>query len=132
MWFRGLVSAALLVAWLPGCTGWQTLATTQPVPKQEQQRLRVTLLDGRRLELDKTSVVGDSLIGFTPGDGLTESGWVKRQPARTAVLLAEIVKMEDRQVSAGESLGGVFLAGLGGLAFLGLLKVMGFSPGPWR
>jgi len=103
-----------LVAYLPGCMGWHTVTTTEPLGRSAgEQRLRLTVRGGERLELRKATIVGDSVIG--------ESGR-SSQRTRTAVALRDIQQVDNRRLSAGNSIAAV--VGIGAVAVgVGLVVV---------
>lgn len=105
--FHRTISAICLVAYLSGCTGWHAMATMSPAPADARpQFLRVTMKDRHRLELRDARITGDSVIG--------EAGF-RPNRVRTAVALRDVSRLEDRQVSAGNT----------SVAVLGLLAAMG-------
>jgi hypothetical protein len=115
---RQAIALLCLVSYLPACTGWHSLAATQPVPQTERdQSFRVTLQDGTRLELRKARVRGDSLVG--------ESG---SKPVRTALALEQIKRIEDRRVDAGLTMSAIFAGlGLAVVVAAGTINFGGFS-----
>ncbi len=112
MRFRQAVAALSLAMYLPSCTGWHRMEVGQPTPAQEGETLRISLKTGHRWELSKVRISGDSLFGMTSGDSLTPNGWVNRKSVPTAVALVDIVKVEDRQLSATNTLGGILVGGM--------------------
>jgi hypothetical protein len=94
-WFYPRLGAALLLAaYIPACTGYQTLAgppvalEAAPIAGKE---VRVTLRDGRRLEFKSPQVLGDSLRGAPVGG------------PPMSVALADIRQVEVKKVSAGKT-----------------------------
>jgi hypothetical protein len=87
---------------------------------ERPQSLRLTLLDGKRLELRKARMVGDSLIGET----VMQSGHTARF-TRTAVAVREIRQLEDRRVSTLNTVGAI--VGIGGVALVAAVAVAAAS-----
>jgi len=86
---RRAVSSLLLVVYLPGCTFWQATSTPLPEltgPPNPPPLVRITPVDGERIEIQDPRVHGDSLIGGTVPD----TGWV-------FIPLADIKKVEIRK-----------------------------------
>ena len=78
--YRSLLAAVLLPVYLGACTQW----TVQPVsPKrvqalteqEEPPKIRVTLADSTRLELEDFSLEGDSIVGRTAGTRGADVQW---------------------------------------------------------
>ena len=68
-----VISALLLVCYLPSCTKWgpppQAGATPlEAIQAKPGQRVRVTLRDSNRVVLKQTRIEGDSLLGMTRSD----------------------------------------------------------------
>ena len=96
MSFRRVVSALLLVVYLPACTSFQ--ATTQPLseltaPPKPAEKVRITTSDGKQRDVDAPRVVNDTLYGsaWETGPG--------GKPAAVAVALplSEIRAVEVRK-----------------------------------
>ena len=62
---RRRISAFLLFVFLFGCTSWHPEPVTPRAffTDKEPLRVRVTLADGRRVELDSARLRGDSVVG---------------------------------------------------------------------
>ena len=80
--YRSLLAAVLLPVYLGACTQW----TVQPVsPKrvqalteqEEPAKIRVTLADSTRLELEDFSLVGDTIVGRIAGTRGADAQWHK-------------------------------------------------------
>ena len=80
--YRRLIAAVLLPVYLGACTQW----TVQPVSpmrvqalteQEEPPKIRVTLADSTRLELEGFSLVGDSIVGRTAGTSGADAQWQK-------------------------------------------------------
>lgn len=89
---RKVVSALLLMAYLPACTSFQ--ATTQPLPEltappKTVKKARITTVTGARIELGYIHVANDTLYG-TPEVSRPEPGPV-------AIALADIKTVEVRK-----------------------------------
>lgn len=86
----------LLLLSLPACMQW--VAREDPVPvlsaEKRPERVRLTLGDGRRIELQNPSVTGDSVRGVNPaGDTANPTTrWV-------ALPLADVRRLEVRQAN---------------------------------
>ena len=105
------VLALALAATTAACTTWRPREgpVTDAVRAQAERAgrpARLTLRDGRELTLDSLAVRGDSAIGYTR----------RRPPERVAVPLADVVRVAERRVDAGETaakgLTGVGIAGV--------------------
>jgi hypothetical protein len=112
-------SAVLVTTWLSACTGWQAQSVAPERVLQDSQfvrrGVRVTTLDGRRLEIAHPALRADTLTGT--GD-----------TAAVAIPLGQVRKLDVRRPSAsrtaalvGGSLVGAAAATLGVLciAFCG-------------
>lgn len=103
------ITIAMAALSLSGCSSWRPLTTPVPehVASQPQRRLRLTLTNGERVEVDVPRVLLDSVVGVTPD----------RERARMAIALENIAEAEQRQ-SDGEKTMVAFLAGVGAVAAL--------------
>lgn len=117
---RRCLTALLLAAYLPGCTAYHQTAT--PVaeltaPPKSVARLRVTRLDGSRLQIWEPFVARDSIVGTSTPPG--------KSPRRRAVVaLADVQSIAVRKVDAGMTLVGVVgTATVISLLFAGLWAV---------
>lgn len=110
---RQILCSLCLALYLPACTTWQILPSTQLAPGSETpRRLRITLKTGEQFELDNARATADSLIGQrTMGDGETRS-------VRAAVAIADIQRVEDRRSNGGPGL----ILIVGGLLLFGLIQ----------
>jgi len=108
---RRHVSAILLATWLSACTGWQAQRVAPERVLQDSQfvrrGVRVTTLDGRRLEIARPVLRGDTLTGT-------------RDTAAVAIPLGQVRKLDVRRPSVartaalvGASLVGAAAATLG-------------------
>jgi hypothetical protein len=90
-----------LVVFLSACHKWVPLhAPVETAIQAEQPHpVRLTLADGRRLELLNASVVADSVVGASNG----RHG--ELTPLRTAVSLAEVRSVEGRRGDALATVG---------------------------
>lgn len=97
---RRAMASVLLGLHLAGCTRWAPVS--QPIPEvleaHPRAGVRLTLDDGKRLELKHIRILSDSLVGVSL-IGPSESGvlepWDK--PDTVAVALADIRRMEVEQ-----------------------------------
>ena len=94
MRFTRLAAAILLAVHLPACTSYQTLADPvadlQASPKPVK-KVWVTLQSGAHFQLTSPYVAGDSLRG------------VSELSRATSVPMADVVKVEVREVSEGKT-----------------------------
>ncbi len=105
--YRSLAATLCLAAYLSGCTGWHEVAMGSPPPISDHaQSLRLTLTDGRPIELRNARIVGDSVIGGSP--------------ARTSVAVHDIKTLAERRANGGKTMLAV-IGTLGALAAVGLL-----------
>ncbi len=89
---RRLVSAVLLMAYLPACTSFQ--ATTQPLseltaPPRTVKRARITTTSGARIELSNLRVANDTLYG--------EPEVQRPEPGPMGIALADVQAVEVRK-----------------------------------
>jgi hypothetical protein len=114
MSIRRVVSALLLVTYLPACTSFQ--ATTQPVadltaPPKSVEKMRVITTKGATIELEYPRVVNDTLYGG-PVTSTTKAGPI-------AVPVTDIRTIEIRKSDGGKTV--ALIVGIG--AVLALLAV---------
>ena len=59
------VALALFVLYLPACTSWraQSFPAQAVIRDTHPQRIRLTRLDGSRVEIANPRIVGDSIVG---------------------------------------------------------------------
>ena len=89
---RRTVALLLIPLIATSCHSWRT-AQVEPrtlVETEQPNRIRVTTSDGRRAELDRPTVVGDSLVSGSP-DGAAG--------ASTRVAVADVARVEVRRFS---------------------------------
>lgn len=117
---RLIVLPFTLTLWLAACSRWVPLET-RPPPSDRlagADVVRVYLNDGRVIELEHgVEVVGDSLIGYLE----RPRPYVSEPKGRTAIPLAEIDRLEEKQPKAGAT--ALVIAGsiLGGLLIIGAI-----------
>jgi hypothetical protein len=112
MSIRKLVSALLLLAYLPACTSFQ--ATTQPLseltaPPKTVKKARITTTSGARIELGNLRVANDTLYG--------EPAVPRPEPGPMAIPLADIKKVEVHKADLASTavlIGGIVLLVVGG------------------
>jgi hypothetical protein len=111
MRFRRVVVLGMVVVNGTGCTGWHSTGIGQPTPIKDGKLVRVTLRNGKRIEIAGVKVTDDSISG-------------RRLPdrAHVAVAVGDVVKIEDRKLSAGNTIGGILLL-LGMTALIGLAAI---------
>ena len=88
---------------LGGCTSWKTVPGVGPGSTPD---VRVTFHSGETLELDDVHVEADTLYGSVPGV-LTGTSWSRGRD--TAIPMAEVVKLEEKQISHAKTAGLVML-----------------------
>lgn len=120
---RRAIALILLVTHLAGCTQWAPV--TQPLPetieKNPKADVRITLQDGKRLELSHVRLVPDSIIGLNLV-GSSESGVPEPwdEPDTVAVALADISRME---IEKGAGSAPAIIAGVVLLVVIGAVVV---------
>ncbi len=96
---RRLAALAVLVPSLQACMAWT--AYQDPIPtafaKDPPPEVRVTTLDGRRMELHGPTLVSDSLLGLE----MVTSQEGRGQPTqrRVAMALRDVTRFETRRPS---------------------------------
>ena len=105
-----VIAAMTMLSYLSGCTGWHQRPESQPAPLiKSGQSLRITLRNGERVELGKTKLIGDSLVGV-------RAEW-RGQPNRYAAAVGDISRIEVRKVSASRTvMFSTAMVGLAGIA----------------
>jgi len=108
---RFVILPLTLVAFLPACYKWTSTNSTLESPTSILEPVRITLTDGRRMELENAVVRSDSLVGNRKG---TQDS--------ISVPLSEVQKVEHMRASALSSLGlvgGIFVvSALASVAYL--------------
>ena len=74
---RRVMSSILLPVYLSSCTSWQvqSVSPEQVVTEDQPSKIRVTLSDSSRVEMEQPRIVGDTLRGLVkggPDDSLVE------------------------------------------------------------
>lgn len=95
MSFRRVVSLLLLAAYLPACTAYhQTNETVAQLtaPPKPVDRVRITRVDGTRIQVWGPRVALDSVIGMDKAPG--------KETGRVAIALADIQALEVKEVDA--------------------------------
>ena len=88
---RAIASILLMSFPSSACTRWRL---EQPAP-QSASKLRVTLADGRRLELHNAQLIGDSVVGLELPT--TQGKLASAVPVRRAFAVAELNRIERRK-----------------------------------
>lgn len=109
---RRLVSSVLLAVYLSSCTSWQPLPVSpeQAIAEDYPSKIRLTLSDGSRLEMEQPRIVGDTVRGAVRNN----SSLVERD-----VLLADIVTLKVRKSDVAKSI--LLFSGLVAVASLALM-----------
>jgi hypothetical protein len=115
----------MLAPLLGGCHRWHPRAGLEP--SLAERTLRVTTHSGRRLTLERAVVRSDSVVGRLA----VEAAWdrdrwsvdVHRGGDRTAVAVADVQALEEREFDALES-AGTFVAVTLALALLGFAAIV--------
>ena len=117
---RRAIAATTLLGYLAGCTGWHDIGTIAPAPApQRPQFLRVTLLNGSRLELRNARIVGDSVVGEVGAQAHRE---------RTSIAVRDIKQIDNRKVSGGNT-AALVLGILAGTTIAGYLALSSIQVG---
>lgn len=115
---RRLAALTLLVPCIQACTAWATYQ--DPIPtafaKDPPPEVRVTTLDGRRMELRGPVLVSDSLLGLEmlPVEGESRQS----NQRRVAIALGDVARIETRRPNTA---GTALIAVPVGAAFLYLV-----------
>lgn len=120
MSFRRVLSALLLIAYLPACTSFQSTSqslTELTAPPQPVKTVRVTTTDGTSIEVDAPRVVNDTLFGsaWTAGPG------GKQTAEPVALPLADIRTVEVKK-SDGTTTALVIVGVVGVIALLAVVS----------
>ncbi len=118
---RKLVSALLLLAYLPACTSFQ--ATSQPLteltaPPKTVKKARITTTSGARIELGNLRVANDTLYG--------EPEVPRPEPGPIAIALADITTVEVRKA---DGMGTAIL--VGGIVLVIVVGAVSYSNSNW-
>ena len=120
-----------IVSQLWGCGtpkyGWevQEAAPEQVITEQTPERVRVTKVDGARLEVWEPQVGADSLTGRTlPEDVVWMAGTPRPEMVPVSLPLSVIQQIEVPAVSKGQVAGGIAVAAILGAASVVLLGVL--------
>jgi hypothetical protein len=117
MRFRPMISVILLAAYLPACTAYHQTdesVVQLTAPPKPADRVRVTTVDGTRVQIWSPRVQGDSLFGKNAAPG-KETGGV-------TVALADVRSVEVQKVDALKTFGGVLVVS----AVIGLFFALAF------
>ena len=70
------VALALFVLYLPACTSWraQSFSAQAVILDERPKRIRLTRLDGSRVEITNPRIVGDSIVGTNRDWGRLANG----------------------------------------------------------
>jgi hypothetical protein len=101
-----IISVGLLLQ-VSGCTSWSTQKQppAQVLSEKAYDKVRVTRIDGSRMELYQPGVVNDTLTGFK---SKPEKG---KEPKPVRIAMADIKSVEIHKVSAGKTV--LLVAGIG-------------------
>jgi hypothetical protein len=112
--FSKTIAVLLTLTTLAACQKWTTVESpiASTVEKNDPGHVRVTTTDGRILELDSPTVLGDSLTGSIAGE---------QQPM---VAIAEIEKLEFRESNVG-----LTVLSIAGAAAIVVAIVLATNPG---
>ena len=113
MALRRVVSALLLITYLPACTSFQ--ATTQPLPEltappHPVDRVRITDTTGARIDVSAPRVVNDTLFGST----WTTGAGGKQAESAVSLPLSAIQMVEVRKTDGGTT--AILVIGIVGVA----------------
>jgi hypothetical protein len=114
MSIRKLVSALLLLAYLPACTSFQ--ATSQPLteltaPPKTVKKARITTTSGARIELGNLRVANDTLYG--------EPEVPRPEPGPVAIALTDIKTVEVHKVDG--TMTAILVIGIVGVLVVGAI-----------
>jgi hypothetical protein len=99
-----MISVVLLAAYLPACTAYHQTdesVVQLTAPPKPVERVRVTTVDGTRVQIWGPRVQGDSLLGMNAAPG--------KETGRVALALASVRSVEVQKVDALKTIGGVLV-----------------------
>ncbi len=96
---RRVLSSILLPVYLSSCTSWQVppVSPEQAITEDQPSKIRVTLSDSSRFEMEQPRMVGDTLRGLVEGEA--NDSLVERD-----VLLADIATLRVRKTDVTKSI----------------------------
>ena len=112
---RHLVIPLMLICFLSGCYKW----SAQPGPAtshEAPERARITLSDGRVVELRSLEIRGDSVVGFAKTESRGRTGQPVWGDTLQTYPLADVTEFEVRQIDKGRS--GALIGGLALIAVM--------------
>lgn len=96
------MTVALLQA-LTGCQAWHTRSVARNTPQVEYRHpVRVSLADGSVVTLSSARIEGDSIVG------VVERGTADTTTMVRSFSIGTVTKVEEREFSAGRTIGLVF------------------------
>lgn len=107
------VALALVVLILAGCTRWQVMPAPQAVAVVADSApplVRVTYIDGRRVEVDQPLIEDNALTGLVRYSG--------RPPERVAIPLDSIARIARQTSDPSRAKAGVIIAVFGALGLV--------------
>jgi len=125
MSFRRVVSALLLIAYLPACTSFQ--ATSQPLseltaPPKPAEKVRITTSDGKQRDVDAPRVVNDTLYG---------SAWETGPSGKPGAVAVALPLSEVRTVEVRKSDGTNTAILIGGIVLIFVVGAVAWSNSDW-
>ncbi len=123
---RPLVIPLMLVYFLSGCYKW----SVQPGPlalDEAPERARITLSDGRVVELRSLEIRGDSVVGFAQTESRGRTGQLVWGDTLHTYPLADVTRFEVRKTDVVGTVG--LVAGIGAALLIVTAVVIGSTSG---
>ena len=115
---RHLVIPLLLTCFLSGCYKW-SVQPTSAISDEAPERARITLSDGRVVELRSLEIRGDSLVGFAKtGESMRRAGQPVWGDTLQTYPLADVTRFEVRKTDTGMTVLAVALSVALAVAFV--------------
>ena len=122
---RRVIVPVMAVSVLSACHTWkhQEMAPAQVVTEKEPDKIRLTMLDGEKIELYDPTVSNGEIVGQTR---LEYDGVRTRQVTGNLGVAADsVARIETREIDGTATVVGVML----GLAFAAVVAVVAFNRG---
>ncbi len=111
------LALVMLICFLSGCYKW----SVQPAPESTPERARITLSDGRVVELRSLEIRGDSVVGFAKTESRERTGQPVWGDTLQTYPLADVTEFEVRKTDRRKTI--ALVGGLAGIAFLAAMTI---------